>query len=165
MPSYTVALKSERKDCVELSDLRSSLEKGHKVNILDEATGVWIPGIIERCETDPSPLAYAVKLQSNSNNLGGQSSGDQSQQTLLVPAHKVRPLCEEGDKVDVYFGLAQGWERGATVCYNELWPQVAVELEASKGQIVVDFFKVQHYQVRHARSAVPLIVSGFSREI
>lgn len=155
MPSYTVALTSrQQEECVELSNLRTPLEKGHKVNVLDETAGGWIPAVIERCEKDPSPLAYAVR-----------SIGEQSQQTLLAPAHKVRPLFQEGNKVDVYFGLTRGWETGATVCYNETWPQVAVELEAVKNQVVVDFFKVQHYQVRHARSSVPPIVSGLSREI
>jgi len=155
MPSYTVALRSQQRDYVELSHLRSPLQKASKVAIFDETIGVWLPALVECYETYPSPLAYSVKIEGDSD-CNGQSSIDQGQQALLVPAHNVRPHFVNGSEVYVYLGIALGWVT-ATVCSDSIqtWPQVAVDLQASKGEVIgkmpdagSQFLKVEHYQVR-----------------
>lgn len=157
MPRYTVILRSrsQRRDYVELCDLRPPLEQGSCVSIFDEISRAWLPAIVDRYHKYPHPLAYEVILEHEPTS-SRQQDGNQEQRIMVVPAHEVRQRFLRRSKVEVYLGVRLGWVP-ALACPSsvETWPEVAVQfqsLENAENAFAYDAEKgvlhVQHYQVR-----------------
>lgn len=157
MPSYTVILRSrsQRRDYVELCDLRPPLQQGSYVSVFDGSSHVWLPAFVDHYQKYPHPLAYEVIMEAEPTS-HSQPGGDQEKRRVIVPAHNVRQRFLRGSKVEVYFGVKSGW-LPAVVCSSSLetWPEVVVQLrspENTENRLDYDaesgILHVQNYQVR-----------------
>ncbi|CAJ1421297.1 unnamed protein product [Effrenium voratum] len=110
MPVYTVALGRGRpRSFVPLERLRLPFEKAEAVSV--EFQGRWQAAVVVGMHS--LPLAYAVRLPD---------------ETLVFPAEKVRVRYVDGDAVDVYQGLEQGWVTAVCGSGSESsWPEVSVK--------------------------------------